>query len=129
MPNASSGSVKVFYPRFSRDELIGRLRAAAGELAGQLPLRQLVLFGSYAAGRQTVASDVDVLIVYEGEPRPDSFMLAKRILGIPGLEPHVYAEGEAEMLRDTLQRMTRSGVQIYPAATVEHERPGLPSTS
>lgn len=114
MPNRSSGSVKVFYPRLSREQVIDRLRAAVEDLGPAMPLCEVVLFGSYAAGRHTVASDVDVLIVYKGEPRPDAFALAKRVLAVPGLEPHVYAEGEAERLSDTLERMTRGGVRIYP---------------
>ncbi len=75
---------------------------------------RVVLFGSWAAGRHTAASDVDLLVVYMGHPREDAFGIVKTTLGIPGLEPHVYAEGEAEGMRDRLDRMTAGGVVLFP---------------
>lgn len=114
MPNGSSGSVKIFYPPYSREDVVRRLRAAVHELDRQMPLCEVVLFGSYATGRFTVGSDVDLLVIYRGQPREDAFLLAKRILALPRLEPHVYAEGEADMLRDSLARMARDGIRIHP---------------
>ena len=67
MRERSSSSVRIYYPRFGRDELIERLRRCAEELSKKLPLKRVILFGSYASGRQTAASDVDVLVVYEGK--------------------------------------------------------------
>ncbi|MGQ9477637.1 MAG: nucleotidyltransferase domain-containing protein [Candidatus Bipolaricaulia bacterium] len=63
------------------------LRARPGE---RLPLALVVLFGSYARGNYTtVASDVDLLIVYKGEPREGAFALVKEELALPRLEPHL----------------------------------------
>ncbi len=92
MPEESSRSVRVFYPKWSRAEVIERLRAGVKELSRHLRLRKVVLFGSYAKGNYTVGSDVDLLVVYGGEPRPDAYALVKRILDIPRLEPHLYTE-------------------------------------
>lgn len=110
----SSGSVRVFYPRFDRAELVALLRAGVSRLAERLPLRRVVLFGSYAKGAHTVASDVDLLVIYQGEPRPDAYALTRRVLAIRRLEPHVYSESEYASLAATLDRMAAGGIEILP---------------
>jgi predicted nucleotidyltransferase len=112
MQGKSSGSVKVFYPPFSREELLALLRQRITALQGKLPLRRVVLFGSYAKGRQTVASDIDLLVIYAGKPREDAYALVKRTLNIRRLEPHVYAEEEYEQVRITVERMTGDGIPV-----------------
>jgi predicted nucleotidyltransferase len=61
-------------------------------LAAELPLRQVVLFGSYARGTFTVASDVDLLVIYRGDPRADAHAVTRRTLDLPRLQPHLYTE-------------------------------------
>ncbi len=112
LANEPSRSVKVFYPPFSRGELITLLRQRVSILQGKLPLKRVVLFGSYAQGKQTVASDIDLLIVYAGKPREDAYALVKRTLGVRRLEPHVYAEEEYERVKATLERMIEGGIPM-----------------
>jgi len=112
MQNKSFSSVKVFYPPFNREELLALLRQRMPALQGKLPLKRVVLFGSYAKGRQTVASDIDLLVVYTGRPRADAYALVKRALNIRRLEPHVYAEEEYEQARMMVERMIRDGILI-----------------
>jgi len=112
MPNRSSGSVKVFYPPFSREELLALLRRRMPALQGVLPLKRVVLFGSYARGQQTIASDIDLLVIYAGEPREEAYALVKRTLNIPGLEPHLYTEQEYEQVKMTVERMIRDGFPV-----------------
>jgi len=114
MPSRLSRSVKVFYPRHSREAIILAVREGIAALAARVPLVEAVLFGSVASGRQTVASDVDVLIVYRGPTREDVFTLAKALVRVPRLEPHVYSESEAAQIRQTIARMTRDGIRVYP---------------
>jgi len=73
----------------------------------------VVLFGSYARGDYTVSSDVDLLIIYKGEPREDLYALVKRLLRIPGLEPHLYSDKEYEVLRPSLERAISEGVVLF----------------
>ncbi len=113
MPQRSSRSVRISYPRHSRTEVIERLKAGVQALCRRLPVTRLVLFGSYAASRHTAASDIDVLVVYAGPPRPDAYAIVKKTLALRGLEPHVYTEAEAQAMYDMLERMTRGGVVIY----------------
>ncbi len=109
MPAKSSTSVRVFFPPFKLDELLKLLRSRMPALEAKLPLRKVVLFGSYAKGRQTVASDIDLLVVYAGEHREDAYKIVKRTPNLPRLEPHVYSEDEFEKLRPTLERMLEGG--------------------
>jgi hypothetical protein len=94
--------------------LILNLKGKMGSLAKELPLRLVVLFGSYVQGKYTVASDIDILVVYEGKERSDAFKIVKRSLDIPLLEPHVYSEGEYRGLEKSIDRMTTGGVTLFP---------------
>jgi predicted nucleotidyltransferase len=112
MQSRSSSSVKIFYPTLSQAEVVSRLQAGMRELEKQLPLVYVVLFGSYAKGNYTVGSDIDLLVVYRGEARPDAYACVKKILDLPRLEPHVYAEAEYERLREALRKMTEEGIVL-----------------
>ncbi len=112
MRKKSTSSVQIFYPHFDTPWLIRALRERISGLDEQLPLRRVVLFGSYAKGTYTVGSDIDLLVVYRGEPRPDAYALVKRTLNIPRLEPHLYTEAECEAVASTIARMVETGVEI-----------------
>lgn len=112
MPSRSSGSVRIFYPKLSQAEVIGRLRAGVRELEKQLPLVSVVLFGSYAKGNYTVGSDIDLLVVYAGPERPDAYALVKRVFDLPRLEPHLYTQAEYEQSREMLDTMARDGIPL-----------------
>lgn len=112
MPARSSSSVRVFYPRWTRESLVQHLRERLPKLAGQLPLARVVLFGSYASGRSTVASDIDLLIIYRGPRRENAYSLVRKTLDIPGLEPHIYSLEEAGTVKRIIQRMERGGVVL-----------------
>ena len=107
-------SAKVFYPRWTRDELVALLRARLPALAEKLPLERAVLFGSWAKGRATAMSDVDLFLLYKGPPRPDAYALTKKTLMVPGLEVHAYAKEEYEALRSTLEAMLEGGIELWP---------------
>lgn len=109
------GSVRVFFPRFDRAELIRRISEQLDALNEALPLLQVVLFGSYARGNYTISSDVDLLVVHRGRSREDAFAIIKKLLDIPALEPHVYSEEEFEQTRDRLNRMTEGGIVLFSA--------------
>ena len=112
MRKESSSSVRITFPAHSREELVDRLRQAVASLAADLPVRRAVLFGSWASRRATAYSDIDVLVVYADPPRDDAYSTVRRHLTVRGMEPHVYSEGEASQIEDTLRRMTRNGMQL-----------------
>lgn len=113
MRKKSSSSVRVFYPRFDRAELVRALREGIERLGTVLPLRRVVLFGSYAKGTYTVASDVDLVVIYTGPPRADAYALTRRTLKIPRLEPHLYTEAEYQAAVSTVDRMIQGGVVLF----------------
>ena len=112
MPTRSSGSVKLFYPPYSREDLLAELRQGLQSLRSELPVTRAVLFGSWATGRATAFSDVDLLVVYTGPSREDAYTIVRRCLRLRGLEPHVYSEGEARQIEPVLNRMTARGVEL-----------------
>lgn len=113
MRGPSMSSVRVFFPKLDRDGVVARLRERLPSLAQNLDLALVVLFGSYARGDYTVASDVDLLVVYRGPQRPDAFALVKRLLALPRLEPHVYCEADYRALQPTLAAMTKGGLLLW----------------
>lgn len=119
MRKESPSSVRIFYPKFDKEELIQKIKKKIEKLARELPLALVVLFGSYAQGNNTVASDVDLLIVYRSKERKDAFAIVKKTLDIPLLEPHVYSEDEYERLRGIIDRMIADGVVLFSCMEAE----------
>ncbi len=113
MPKRSSHSVRIFYPGWSREALVAHLKERLPLLASRLPLARAVLFGSYAQGTFTAASDIDVLIVYQGQLRADAYAIVRRTLDMPRLEPHLYTLDEAVEQQDTIRRMEAGGVILW----------------
>lgn len=105
--------MRVFYPAFDRAEIIQTLSERLPALEAQLPLVRVVLFGSYAKGNYTAASDVDLLIVYKGQARDDAYAIAKKILAIPRLEPHLYTDEEYKKMKGTLTKMLEGGIVLH----------------
>lgn len=114
MHKRSSSSVRVFYPKIDRTKLLQILPKQIKELDAKLPLVQVILFGSYAKGNYTVRSDVDLLIIYQGDPQPSAYAMVKSTLNIPRLEPHLYTESEYRILKGTLDRMSTGGIVLFP---------------
>lgn len=112
----SSGSVKVFYPLYSREELIALLHARVLMLANKLSLHRVVLFGSWAKGRATAFSDVDLMVIYKGPPRDDAWEIVRTVIDLRALEPHIYTEEQAARLETILGRMMDGGVVLFPSS-------------
>lgn len=112
MQKESSSSVKFFYPNLNRDEVIERLAAGTANLNRVLPLLKVVLFGSYAKNKYTVASDIDLLLVYRGSTRDDAFLLVRKYILLQRLEPHIYSKEEYCLLKANIERMVSDGIVI-----------------
>lgn len=113
MPSESSRSATISWPTRTREDILTAIRAALPELRDALPVVRVVLFGSHAIGRATVASDVDLLVVYEGPSRAEAFAMVKKTIPVRGLEPHVYTDEEAAQQQNLLTRMTREGIVVW----------------
>ena len=115
MPKESFSAVEIFYPRFDRDRLVALLRERLAGLTAVLPVKHAVLFGSWANGKATPFSDIDLLVIYDDPPREDAYKLVWQHLDLRGVEPHVYSEREAEQRQNSLDRMTQGGVVLFPS--------------
>ncbi len=113
MPNESSSSVRISYPKYDRKEVIELIKEKLPELNEKMPLKKVVLFGSYARGNFTAASDIDLLVIYRGKPAKDTFRVVKETLEISRLEPHIYSEEEYEESKQVVKRMEKGGVVLW----------------
>lgn len=105
--------MRVFSPRYSREEVISLLRQRLPKLNERLPLKWVVLFGSYARGDYTAFSDIDLLVVYSDPPRRDAFSVTMKTLSLFNLQPHVMSVSEFLGVSDTWERMLRDGVVLF----------------
>lgn len=125
MRSKSFGSVKIFWPVYRRDRLIEVLQDGIGGLARSLPLVRVVLFGSWAKGRATAFSDVDLLLIYEDPARSDAYQVVREFVDVVGLEPHLYTVSEAAAMSDTIEVMTQSGVELWPPREATRPAPDV----
>ncbi|MGQ9616440.1 MAG: nucleotidyltransferase domain-containing protein [Spirochaetota bacterium] len=113
MQKKYSNSVRIFYPRYGKEEIVKKINQRLTLLKSRLPVLSIVLFGSYATGSYTAASDIDVLVVYRGEQNDKAFQIVKETLGIPGVEPHVYTDSQALEMSAIIQKMIQNSVTLY----------------
>lgn len=106
-------AVRIFYPEFNKEKLIQILKERLKDLKTKLPLDRVILFGSYSKDQYTVASDIDLLIVYSGKARQDAYAIVKKTINIPRLEPHLFTDEECKILKPTLDKMTEKGVVLF----------------
>lgn len=107
--------MRIYYPEYTREEVISRIRSSVPKIRSHLPIRLVALFGSYAQRRHTAASDVDILIVYDDPKREDAHKLVIDTIDVPRLEPHIYTTSEYERMKDSTlsKEVTRRGVIIW----------------
>jgi hypothetical protein len=116
MPKKSSNSVKIYYPKLSREELTSLLKEKTHDLLKELPLKTIILFGSYAKGRYTASSDVDLLVVIKDQHKDYAYHKTHNSLGIDNLQLHLYTSEEYEKLRrksPSFIKEIEKGIVIY----------------
>lgn len=90
--------VRVTYPSLSKAEVVQRLRRATASLERKLPISRIILFGSYATGRHTAGSDIDILVVYKGRERKDAYKIIMSEVELPRIELRIYTEEQFDDL-------------------------------
>ena len=96
MLRKSSSSAKIYYPKYDLTEVVEELRKAMQMLSKELGIEKVILFGSYAKNRYTVASDIDILVVFD-ETVCDEDKVYKAIrkrVKLSRLEPHLITKNE-----------------------------------
>lgn len=112
----SSSSVKVFYPEFNREGVIKEISRCVKECAHELGLRKVILFGSYARGDYTAASDIDLLVVYDEEESSNNeiYKTLRRGIKLPRVELHMLSKKDYEVARSSkwIKTIEEEGVKI-----------------
>lgn len=116
MPKKYSSSVKVFFPKFNKEEIIKEIERCVRELHKSLGLHKVILFGSYAKGNYTVASDIDILIVFNNKKSNETEIrktLMKNIK-LPRIELHILSKKNFETNRHSkwIKTIEEEGIKI-----------------
>ena len=95
-----------------------RVEEYARIVAREMPDCEVLLFGSYATGRQREYSDIDAAVIVP-EIEGDFFTIAARLHHLrndiePMIEPHLLSRKDDES--GFLAEVERTGVVIYRAA-------------
>ena len=110
-------SARIFYPEWTREELLRRLREGLLALARAVPLKEAYLFGSWAQGRALPTSDVDIaLVLTESLPPYERLQLELTIEGeveeASGISPvDVRVINDAPLL--VKGRILQEGIRVY----------------
>jgi predicted nucleotidyltransferase len=118
MPEKFSSSVRVYYPKIKREELIELLKDGLSRLGPMLKIKKVFLFGSYATNRYTVASDIDLFIITNEKISKDiAYNELVKKMGIRRLEPHIVKESEYQILKKAgsmwIRRVENEGILVY----------------
>ncbi|MEM3714472.1 MAG: nucleotidyltransferase domain-containing protein [Nitrososphaeria archaeon] len=111
MQKKSSHSVKIYYPKYSLEEVIEEIKKTIQVLSNELGIEKVILFGSYAKKCYTVASDIDLLIVYD-ETKSNENKIYKTIrkkIKLPRIELHIinktdYSIGKKSKWIETIEK-------------------------
>ncbi|MEI7832459.1 MAG: nucleotidyltransferase domain-containing protein [bacterium] len=99
-------------------EAVERVTRYAAVLVHELPVTQVILFGSYLNGNQNEDSDIDVAVVMDDVAAADYLNTLKRLCMMrtpidPMIEPHLMLEQGNN--GGFLQEVRRIGQTIYQA--------------
>lgn len=110
-------SVRVYFRRYNKDELIKILKEKSELLAKQIPIVKVILFGSYAKGNATAASDVDVFVVHKCSKNINAYSVVWDSLYVPQLELHVYHYDVYRKMKEERNSLVnvveKEGIVIY----------------
>jgi predicted nucleotidyltransferase len=100
-------------------EVVARVKQYAIALTHELPVTQVILFGSYVTGHPHEDSDIDVAVVMHDIAIADYLAVLKRLCALstpidPMIEPHLMLETGNN--GGFLQEVQRTGEVIYRAA-------------
>jgi len=116
MQRKFSGSVKVSFPKFSLEDVIEEANRTAHALSKHLGLVKVVLFGSYAKERYTVASDIDLLVVFDDSRSTEDkvYKTLIRTINLPRVELHILSIKDYMLMKGTkwMETIESEGVVI-----------------
>lgn len=111
-----SSSVKVFFPKFNREEVVDEVARCVKMLRGRLALERVVLFGSYAKEKYTVASDIDLLVIFDDEKSGEDevYKVLMKSIKLPRVELHILPKSSLKLYKESkwMKIIEEEGVKI-----------------
>ena len=111
-----SGSVKVFFPKFSKEEVIKEIEKCIMKLREKLGLESAILFGSYARENYTVASDIDILVIFDDEKVSEDkvYKCLMKSIQLPRVELHLIPKKDLKTYEASkwMKTIEREGIKI-----------------
>ncbi|MCX8182753.1 MAG: nucleotidyltransferase domain-containing protein [Candidatus Methanomethyliaceae archaeon] len=108
--------MKVFFPEINREDVIREVGRCAKKLQEELGLEGAILFGSYAKGNYTVASDIDILIVFDDKKSREEEVYRRlmREIKLPRVELHIISKKDLKVHEWTrwIEVIENEGVRI-----------------
>jgi predicted nucleotidyltransferase len=82
---------------------VERLRREAEPLCREAGVEKIILFGSYAIGRQTASSDIDLLVVIDTNicDKDKAYRILRKGLSIKMIELHILSKEEYQSMKET----------------------------
>jgi predicted nucleotidyltransferase len=82
---------------------VERLRREAEPLCREAGVEKIMLFGSYATGRQTASSDIDLLVVIDTNicDKDKAYRILRKGLSIKMIELHILSKEEYQSMKET----------------------------
>ncbi len=92
------------------------MRRGVEPIRSEAGVVKVVLFGSYATGRQTAASDIDLLVVIDTSlcDKDSAYKLIRRSIKLRMVELHIISKQEYEQMRESkwIKTIEREGKTI-----------------
>lgn len=116
MRRKSLNSVKIYYPKFSREHLVHLLRREFERIAEKIPVNLAILFGSYAIDRYTASSDIDLFVVVAGKDKNRYYNEISDQLKMGSLQLHLYTSDEYDKMKIKsmfIKEVEKKGIKIF----------------
>jgi predicted nucleotidyltransferase len=111
-----SNSVRVFFPKFSLEDVIREVDRCTSLLSEGFALKKVIIFGSYAKKRYTVGSDIDLFVVFDDSQctKDDVYRAMMKNIKLPRLELHILSLKEYQEVKDSkwVKTIDEEGVRI-----------------
>ncbi len=116
MQKKYSSSVKVFFPKFSLEEVIMEVGRVVSLLSESLALKKVIIFGSYAKRRYTAGSDIDLFVVFDDTrcAKDNVYKTLMKNIKLPRLELHILSLKEYQEINGSkwIKTIDEEGIRI-----------------
>jgi len=82
---------------------VEKVKREAEPLCRDTGIEKIILFGSYATGRQTAASDIDLLVIIDTDiyDKDGAYRILRKGLSIKRVELHILSREEYQSMKET----------------------------